>query len=159
MITRIGSRISIGLGTDSSKYFRIVPSNLLISIEVVALETPPTSRTKLRIASGGTPRRRNAIRVYNLGSSQPRTWPSSTSCFNFLFDRIVPLMFNRPNLLVISLYNIHFMADSNSLPLHWFVNAKLVAEPFIRHLDSSNSVVHNEWEICSKLSHKQCVKS
>ena len=49
----------------------------------------PTRRTKSRIATAGTPRRRNPANVGIRGSSQPVTWPSRTSRVSTRLDSTV----------------------------------------------------------------------
>ena len=68
---------------------------------VRAVDTP-SSLTNERIAPGGIPRRRRATKVNSLGSSQPRTIPSSTNFAIFRFESIVPVTLRRPYLAGIS---------------------------------------------------------
>src|ERR1700761_9155611 len=109
---------------------------------IVAVVTP-SSLTNDKIAPGGTPLLRNATSVYSLGSSQPLTIFSSTSFLIFRLDRTVPVTFKRPYSLCIGLWGTSTLLFSHSYET----------------LDKMNSVVHSEWVMPSKLSHKQCVKS
>ncbi len=97
MMIGIGSRSSMRRGTVCSRYRRTVCSKRTIWMLVRAVDTP-SSLTKERIAPGGTPRRRRAIRVNSRGSSQPRTMPWSTSALILRFDRTVPVTLSRPYL-------------------------------------------------------------
>lgn len=99
--TRMGSSTSIRRGTVFSRYLRTTRSNRLISMVVSALVTP-SSLTNVKIAPGGTPRRRSAIRVYRRGSSQSRTQLVSISFMILRLERTVPDTFNRPNLKAVS---------------------------------------------------------
>ena len=62
MIMRIGSRMTINLGTVCSRYLRMLFSNRESWMFVRAVETP-SSLIKERMAPGGMPRRRRATSV------------------------------------------------------------------------------------------------
>jgi len=60
-------------------------SSTLMSIQLSDLLTPMRSANK-RKPSGVKPRRRAPTRVGRRGSSQPATWPSSTSWINLRLE-------------------------------------------------------------------------
>ena len=71
-------------------------SSCASSTRLSALATP-MRRAKSRIAAGGTPRRRRPASVGMRGSSQPRTWPSSTSWIRRRLDSTVCERLSRAN--------------------------------------------------------------
>jgi len=62
-----------------------------------SLREMPVLRTNSMTASGLTPRRLRALRVGRRGSSQPKTYPPSTSLMSFLLERTVWLKSRRAN--------------------------------------------------------------
>ena len=75
---------------------RISSSKTSISMMLLVLLTPMRSQ-KLRIAAGGTPRRRRPEIVGMRGSSHPCTWSSVTSCSSLRLLVSVQLSTSRAN--------------------------------------------------------------
>ncbi len=75
---------------------RTTSSKRSISIWASFLEIP-VLRTNSTMASGLTPLRLRPLRVGSLGSSQPETYPPSTSLMSFLLESTVWLKSSRAN--------------------------------------------------------------
>ena len=92
---------------------------------------------------GVNPRRRRPDRVGMRGSSQPLTWPSSTSSISLRLLSTVYSRFRRANSYWRGREGVSRLSINQSYNGRW----------------SSNSRLHSEWVTCSSASDRHWVKS